>query len=64
MARKSDLTGKGPLFGNHRSHALNANRKKWNVNLQQVKIKDPKTGETIKLKLTAKEMRTLRKAAK
>ena len=36
MSRKSQLTGKGPLTGNNRSHALNATRRRWNVNLQKV----------------------------
>lgn len=26
MARKDDITGKGPLSGNNRSHALNATK--------------------------------------
>jgi large subunit ribosomal protein L28 len=28
MARKDALTGKGPLSGNRRSHALNATKRK------------------------------------
>ena len=64
MAKRSDLTGKGPLFGNHRSHAMNANRRKWNLNLQQFSVKDPKTGQMVKMKISAKELRTIKKVAK
>ncbi len=62
MSRKSDLTGKGPLYGNHRSHAMNANRRRWNLNLQKVSIIDPITKKKIKVKISAKELRTLKKS--
>jgi len=64
MARKSDISGRGPLFGNHRSHAMNANRRRWNLNLQTKFIFDQKTGKKIKVKLTAAELRTLQKTQK
>ena len=38
MARKCEVSGKGPMSGNTRSHALNASRRKWNVNLQKATI--------------------------
>ena len=31
MARKCEVSGKGPMSGNSRSHALNATKRKWNV---------------------------------
>ncbi len=34
MAKKA--TARKPLFGNNRSHALNATRKKQKLNLQQI----------------------------
>lgn len=55
MATK--ISTKKPLFGNKRSHALNATKKRQNPNLQTVTI----NGE--KVKLTARELRTLNKAA-
>lgn len=61
MSRKSDISKKGPMFGNNRSHAMNATKRRWNLNLQKVKIVDPKTKKVIKLKLSAKELKTLRK---
>ena len=35
MSRKCQISGKGPMSGNTRSHALNSSRRKWNVNLQK-----------------------------
>ena len=35
-----NVTKKKPLFGNKRSHALNATRKKQGVNLQTVTLED------------------------
>ncbi|AHI54058.1 50S ribosomal protein L28 [Spiroplasma sabaudiense Ar-1343] len=63
MARKDSLTGKGPLSGNKRSHALNATRRKWNLNLQKVRVMDEK-GTMITLKVSARTLRTLKKNEK
>ncbi len=57
MAKK--ITNKKPLFGNKRSHALNATRKNWKPNLQKVKLIG---GQSILI--TARELRTLKKAEK
>ena len=38
MARKCVVTGKKASFGNARSHAMNATRRKWGANLQKVRI--------------------------
>ena len=54
MATK--VTTKKPLFGNRRSHALNATKMQQNPNLQTFTI----NGE--KVKLSAREARTMRKA--
>ena len=56
MATK--VTTKKPLFGNSRSHALNATKKRQNPNIQTYTI----NGE--KVKLTAREARTIRKSEK
>ena len=50
------VSSKKPLFGNKRSHALNATRKKQNVNLQVVTLEDG-----TKVRLSAREIRTSRK---
>ena len=38
MSRKCVVTGKKASFGNARSHAMNATRRKWGANLQKVRI--------------------------
>ena len=45
MSRKCQISGRGPLSGNTRSHALNSSRRK-----------------PTKVRISAKELRTLRKA--
>ncbi|WP_027063072.1 50S ribosomal protein L28 [Mesoplasma seiffertii] len=63
MARKDTLTGKGALSGNSRSHALNANRRKWNLNLQKIKVMD-EDGRVFTIKVSARTLRTLKKQDK
>ena len=57
MSKK--VTSKKPLFGNNRSHALNATRRAWLPNLQKVTLDN---GQTIRI--SARELRTLKKAEK
>lgn len=54
-----NITAKKPLFGNKRSHALNATRKKQGVNLQPVTLADG-----TRVRLSARELRSLRKNEK
>ncbi|HET6840339.1 MAG TPA: 50S ribosomal protein L28 [Candidatus Angelobacter sp.] len=37
MARVCEMCGKGPQFGNAISHAHNVSRRRWNVNLREVR---------------------------
>ena len=60
MSRKCQISGRGPLSGNTRSHALKSSRRKWNVNLQKATILVD--GKPTKVRISAKELRTLRKA--
>lgn len=57
MAKK--LTEKKPLFGNRRSHSLRATRHAQKPNLQKVTLEDG-----TKVKMSARELRTMRKASK
>lgn len=41
MAKRCDVCGKGPQFGNNISHAHNKTRKKWNANVQRVRVAIP-----------------------
>lgn len=37
MARRCDVCGKGPAFGNRISHAHNVSRRRWLPNLQSTR---------------------------
>lgn len=60
MARRDDLTGKSAMSGNNRSHALNATKRKWNLNLQKIKVVD-ETGRVMTIKVSARTLKTLKK---
>ena len=60
MSRRCQVSGRGPMYGNTRSHALNSSRRRWNVNLQKATILVD--GKPTKVKISARELRTLRKA--
>ena len=55
MARKCEVSGKGPMSGNTRSHALNATKRVQKPNLQKKVI----NGE--KVIISAREARTINK---
>ncbi len=62
MSRVCEVSGKGPLSGNARSHSLRATRRRWNVNLQKVHMivdGKPKT-----VKVSARALRTLKGGSK
>ena len=61
MSRKCAITGKGALTGNRRSHALNATKRKWNVNLQKVTLLID--GKPKKVRISARALKTFRKSA-
>jgi len=58
MSRVCAITGKGPLSGNKRSHSLHATRRKWNVNLQTVKVMVD--GKPKKIRVSARALKTLK----
>ncbi len=58
MSRVCVVTGKRPVSGNKRSDSLRATRRKWNPNLQKVKVivdGKPKT-----VKMSARALKTLK----
>lgn len=59
MSRKCQISGKGPMSGNKRSHSMRASRRKWNVNLQKATIMVD--GEPKQVKIAARTLRTLKK---
>lgn len=58
MSKVCAITGKGPLSGNKRSHSMRATRRKWNVNLQKVKVMVDGKPQT--LRISARALKTLK----
>ncbi len=49
MSARCYKCGKGPSYGNNVSHANNKTRKRWNPNLQKVKISENGTVKRVKV---------------
>ncbi len=60
MARRCSVSGKGPMVGNNVSHAHNKTKRRFLPNLRTVRI-TLEDGTTKKIKISAKELRTMRK---
>ena len=54
---KCYVTGKGTVYGNRRSHALNATRRQWKANLQKVRIVDEK-GRVVRVYVSTRALRS------
>ena len=57
MARSCDLCGKGPRFGNNISHAHNLTKRRWNPNLQQMRVQTP-SGRVKRMKVCTRCVRS------
>lgn len=62
MSKICEITGKGPMSGNNRSHSLRATRRKWNVNLQKVTLMVD--GKPTKVRISTRALRALKAKAK
>jgi len=62
MARRCDVTGKGPLVGNNVSHAKNRTKRRQLPNLRVVRI-TLEDGTKKKIKVAASTLRTMKKKA-
>lgn len=61
MASKRNISGKTPMFGHNRSKAMNATRRQFKINLQSVSIYVPELGRSVKVRVTAGELKTIDK---
>jgi large subunit ribosomal protein L28 len=57
MAKRCDICGKGPQFGNNVSHANNKTRRRFNPNLQPVRVQHPGGGNE-KMKVCTRCIKT------
>jgi large subunit ribosomal protein L28 len=62
MARRCDLTGKGPSAGNNVSHSNRKTKRRFIPNIQKKRVFDEQSGEFVKIKLSTRALRTLSKA--
>jgi large subunit ribosomal protein L28 len=62
MARRCEVSGKGPMSGNNVSHAKNRTKRKFLPNLRVVRVRQ-EDGTMKKMRISAKELRTLKKNA-
>ena len=61
MARKDDLTGRGPRVGNNVSNANNKTKRRFNLNLQKKRFYIPHEDRFVTLKVSAKTLKTINK---
>ncbi|QCI23120.1 50S ribosomal protein L28 [Buchnera aphidicola] len=61
MSKKCQITGKKPMIGNNRSHAMNATKKRFLPNLHFHKFWDVQRNKFISLKVSAKGIRCIDK---
>ncbi|MFA6761179.1 MAG: 50S ribosomal protein L28 [Sulfuricurvum sp.] len=60
MAKRCAISGKGPMVGNNVSHANNKTKRRFLPNLRSIRI-TLDDGTTRKIKISASELRTLKK---
>ncbi|AKC60166.1 50S ribosomal protein L28 [Blochmannia endosymbiont of Polyrhachis (Hedomyrma) turneri] len=61
MSRVCQVTGKRPLFGNRRSHAMNATKRRFYPNLHIRRFWVEKENRFIKLRVSTKGIRMIDK---
>ena len=61
MSKICQLTGKGPMTGNHVSHSQRHVKRRWLPNLIKVTLTDER-GRKIRVRICAKALRTLNKS--
>ncbi len=59
MARKDQLTGKGPVAGHHVSHANNRAKRRFEVNLQKKRFYIPEEDRWVTLRVSGQTIKTI-----
>ena len=59
MSRRCDLLNTGPMSGNNVSHAKNRTKRRFEVNLCNVSLASDGLGQTYKMRIAAKTLRTV-----
>ncbi|MBR9979132.1 MAG: 50S ribosomal protein L28 [Bacteroidetes bacterium] len=61
MARRCQITGKGPLVGNNVSHAHNRTKRRQLPNLQKKRIYVPELKRFVTVRISARAIKTINK---
>ena len=59
MARRCDLTGKGPIFGHNVSHSNRKTNRRFEPNLQQVTLYSDALRRKVSLRISTRALRTV-----
>jgi large subunit ribosomal protein L28 len=59
MARKDQITGKGPMSGHNVSHAHNKTKRRFEVNLQKKRFYIPEEDRWVTLRVSAQTIKTI-----
>lgn len=59
MARRCELSGKGPMSGHKVSHANNKSKRVFRPNLSEASLVSEALGRTVRLRVTAHALRTV-----
>lgn len=59
MARRCELLNTGPMTGNNVSHAKNRTKRRFEVNLCNVTLTSDALGQTYRMRIAAKTLRTV-----
>ena len=61
MSNICQVTGRKPSFGNNVSHSQRKTRRRWDVNIQTQRFYVPSEQRWVKLKVSAKGLKTINK---
>ncbi len=61
MARRCSITGRGPMSSNHVSHSKRRVKRVQKPNLKSKRIYVPELGRFVRIKLSARALRTVNK---
>ncbi len=61
MSNICQVTGRKPSFGNNVSHSQRKTRRRWDVNIQTQRFFVPSEQRWVKLKVSAKGLKTINK---
>lgn len=64
MSKRCQITGTTILYGNHVSHANNKRRRRFLPNLQYKRMWDAESKRFVRLRLTARAIKTLTKRSR